>query len=355
MKIIGITGSYGKTSTKEILSTLLGSKYKTLKTKASKNSPIGIAETILSDLQPDHEAFVVEMGAYRPGEIRKMCEMVRPQIGIITAINAQHQDLFGTIETTMKAKYELVQGLVGDKIALFNRDNSHVYQMSQWAKKDHVRVHYFSTQDNTTDVGYRAGNIMSSEKGISFTLSINNQKKSVTAPLIGIHQASNIVAAAGAASVCGLTLAEIVSACRFIVPFEKTMKIIHGPTGATYIDDTFNNNPDAAIAAITYLKSTKRKKILVFQPMIELGNFTDESHKRVGAFAARVCDEIILTNDNYFEPFKEGVVSAAPTCSLHVLETSAAISHLKKILSSGDTVLFKGKEAAHVLSGLLQS
>jgi UDP-N-acetylmuramoyl-tripeptide--D-alanyl-D-alanine ligase len=160
-----------------------------------------------------------------------------------------------------------------------------------------------------------------------------------------------------------MTLAEIISACRFIVPFEKTMKIIHGPHGVTYIDDTFNNNPDAAIAAITYLQRTKKKSstgrsasgriILVFQPMIELGNFTDESHKRVGAFAGKICDEIILTNDNYFEPFKEGVMSASLTCTLQVLTTASAVSHLKKILSPEDTVLFKGKEAALVLSGLL--
>jgi len=123
MIVIGITGSYGKTSTKEILATILGTKFKTLKTEASKNSPIGIAEVILSKLTPDDEVFIVEMGAYKPGEIREMCKIVKPSIGIVTAINEQHQDLFGSIDATVKAKYELIQGLNDGKIAIFNADN----------------------------------------------------------------------------------------------------------------------------------------------------------------------------------------------------------------------------------------
>jgi UDP-N-acetylmuramoyl-tripeptide--D-alanyl-D-alanine ligase len=109
MTVVGITGSFGKTSTKEFLASILGHKYKTLKTRASQNSPIAIAETILSQLKPEHEVFVVEMGAYKSGEIAKMCGMVHPQIGIVTAINEQHQDLFGTIEGTVSAKYELIR------------------------------------------------------------------------------------------------------------------------------------------------------------------------------------------------------------------------------------------------------
>ena len=136
MRVVGITGSYGKTSTKEYLAAILSTKYKVLKTVDSKNSPIGIAEVVLRDLQSDTQIFVVEMGAYKRGEIANMSAMVKPRIGIITAINPQHQDLFGTIENTMAAKYELIAGLRGHKLGIFNADDPRVRKMSEWAKRD---------------------------------------------------------------------------------------------------------------------------------------------------------------------------------------------------------------------------
>ena len=143
--VIGITGSFGKTSTKEFLSTILSSKYSILKTELSKNSAIGISETVLSQLF-DQEMFVVEMGAYKIGEIAEMVKLVQPEVGIITAINAQHQDLFGSIENTMKAKYELLFGLTGKRIAIANADNEYSYTMGQWAKSDGCDV-WFVTKN----------------------------------------------------------------------------------------------------------------------------------------------------------------------------------------------------------------
>jgi len=140
--VIGITGSYGKTSTKDFIATILEGAYPVLKTEASKNSSIGISETVLSYLTPKHQMFVVEMGAYGRGEIKEMAELVKPCIGIITAINAQHQDLFGSIETTMRAKYELLQNLVGQKIAIINEDIEETHRMGQWATKENIQVWY---------------------------------------------------------------------------------------------------------------------------------------------------------------------------------------------------------------------
>lgn len=330
--VIGITGSYGKTSTKEYLATILSSKFNVLKTQASKNSLIGIAEVVLKSLRPDHEVFVVEMGAYKIGEIAQMTEMVQPQVGIITAINEQHQDLFGSIENTMKAKYELLKGLSGKRIAIMNDDNGYVHEMISLAKKDKLDVR-----------GAHITSVVQESRGISFRL--NSVR--VFAPVLGTHQAHNIALAITAAVGAGMGITDAIKAAEKIFPVDRMMKPIAGVNGSTFIDDTFNNNPDAAIAAIDYLATTKGKKIFVFQPMIELGAYAQSAHERVGKRAAQVCDAIIVTNKTYFNSFvqkKDLVLVYGP---------KEAREYIRRTVTSGDTVLFKGKEAQNVLRLLL--
>ena len=355
MTVIGITGSYGKTSTKEILATILSEKFKTLKTEASKNSPIGIAEVVLSTLLPQHEVFIVEMGAYKRGEIAKMCAMVRPEIGIVTAINEQHQDLFGSIEETVTAKYELIQGLSGTKIAIFNADNTYTQKMANRAKNDGCDVMYFSGGDTKSDYLniLRASNIRLSEDGLSFTMRYKNETTDVRVALFGEHQVENVLAASAAALSAGMKLPEIAKACLRVRPFAHTMKPLPGLNGSIFIDDTFNNNPDAARAAIDYLRTTRGKKILVFQPMIELGSFARRRHREIGTYAAAVCDEIILTNDSYLEDFTVGVQSEKKKTRVSVMSASVAAKYLRTEIKKSDTVLFKGKEAARVLTALI--
>lgn len=340
MTVIGITGSYGKTSVKDYLATILSTKYKTIKTEASKNSPIGIAEIILKNLQPDHDVFVVEMGAYKTGEIAQMAAMVKPQIGIITAINEQHQDLFGSMENTMKAKYELIAGLAGKRIAILNVGDNRVQTMASWAKKDGCTV--WGGKFQTTDV--KAG-----FDGLAFTCLFGNEKAMVKAPVIGAHQINNILLAISGAMAVGMTFQEAAKAAGEIRPNSKSLSVIPGINGSIYINDTFNNSPDSARAALDVLRWAKGKKFLVFQPMIELGGYARLRHREVGAYAARICDEIILTNPNFYEAFMEGI---SDSVRVSVLSPDKAAMLLKAKLGKGDAVLFKGKEAAHVLGAL---
>lgn len=337
MTVIGITGSYGKTSTKDYLATILSATFKTLKTEASKNSPIGIAEVILKKLQPDHEVFVVEMGAYKRGEIARMARMVRPQIGIVTAINPQHQDLFGTIENTMKAKYELIAGLTGKRIAIMNTADERVRTMAQWARRDGCDVRKFLFQ-----------NIHASLRGILFECVFGEETGKVASNVIGAHQAANLTLAIAGAVAAGMTLREAARAASRIGPTPKVLEIVPGINGSTFINDTFNNNPDAARAALDVLSWVAGKKYLVFQPMIELGDFAAQSHEDVGRYAGKICDEIILTNRNFYESFIRG----SGTTSASVLAPQKAASILRSKLAKGDAVLFKGKEAEHVLRAL---
>jgi len=135
VKVIGITGSYGKSSTKEFLATILSAKYKVCKTSANRNSEIGVAETVLRELKPEHEIFIVEMGAYRTGEIKAICDIVHPTIGVLTAVSEQHLALFGSLEATKKAKYELIEALPENGIAIFNADNRATRELAEQTLK----------------------------------------------------------------------------------------------------------------------------------------------------------------------------------------------------------------------------
>ena len=352
--VIGITGSYGKTSTKEFLATILETKFTVLKTETSKNSPIAVAELVLSKLRPEHEIFVVEMAAYKKGEIKRMTGMVRPDIGIITAINEQHQDLFGTLENTMKAKYELVEGLSGGKIAIFNADNKYTTKMSTWAKKDNFQVFLYTQEKNNTVSNQiiKAEDIIFHPDHLVFKVEFHNEEEKVTAQVLGEHQVNNILAAMLAAINLGMTLEEVAQAAGKIKPFTKTMEPVAGIPGVTFINDTFNNNTDASKAAIAYLSHLKGRKILVFQPMIELGKFAINAHQEVGKYAAEVCDDIILTSDNFFKDIEQGIKSVSSKIKFQVLTPLEAAKYIKRVTKKGDTVLFKGKEAEGVLKTL---
>lgn len=352
--VIGITGSYGKTSTKEYLVTILSQKFQVLKTEASKNSAIGIAEVVLSKLTPEHEIFVVEMGAYKKGEIKQMADMVLPQIGILTAINEQHQDLFGSIVSTMHAKYELVEGLTGKKIAIMNADNMYVKEMMRWAQKDNVTVWEYTKEQNSKESYvtklFQITRQGQSASGISFILKNDRSGVNVRASIYGIHQVQNITAAIAGAVACGMTLKDAAKGAGLVLPVDRMMKPMKGLNGSVFIDDTFNNNPEGAIAALDYLNLSKGKKYLVFQPMIELGEYAKSAHERVGEYAARVCEEIILTSKNYFEDFDRGVRKTSEGKHARVLQAIETANYIRESVFSGDTVLFKGKEAARVLT-----
>lgn len=360
MTVVGITGSYGKTSVKEYLATVLAKKYATLKTEASKNSPIGIAEVILRSLRPKHSVFVVEMGAYKRGEISTMSSMVKPQIAILTAINPQHQDLFGSIETTMKAKYELIRGLTGRRIAIINLDDSHVREMGLWAQADGCDVWGYAQSKKSIDAYtgrlgrvFWASETKAALEGVRFRCHYGTASFLVSARVLGEHQVQNILAAIAGAVACGMTFEESCQSASGVSGASKVMEIHRGIKGSIYIDDTFNNNPDAARAAIHFLDHVKGKKILVFQPMIELGSYAASSHEEVGRLAGKVCDTIFLTNRNYFEDFARGVSESAKS-DLRVASPSQVAEFIRSRIGKGDAVLFKGKDTEHALKLLIK-
>lgn len=351
--VIGITGSYGKTSTKEYLSTILSDSVSTLKTQESKNSPIGIAEVIIRMLKPEHKVFVVEMGAYKIGEIGAMCDIVRPQIGIVLSVNPQHQDLFGSIETTMKAKYELIEHLSGKNIAIVNYDDRRVRTLSEWAIRDGHHV-WFVTKESKEKLKndtYIIADIESTLSRLRFSVTCGTQQGEVSTSIIGSHQVINITSAIAGAIAAGMPFPKAVSSSMKLTRVAHVLEKVKGIHGSVFIDDTFNNNPDAAKAAISILSPYKKRKILVFQPMIELGTYAQSSHYDVGVAAGKVCDEVLLVGEDWSEHFIKGVRASGGRCVVHVLSIHKAVAYLRAHVTSKDVILFKGKSAGAVLSG----
>ncbi len=355
MIVVGITGSIGKSTTKEFLATILKDRFQVLKTAGSQNAAIGVAETILRDLKPDHEIFVVDMAAYKRGEIAKIARLVNPQIGIVTAINEQHLDLFGTLEHTMEAKYELISHLTGSGIAIFNADNPFTRRMAEQAFREGREV-WMYTKEGMKYSGaskiIEGKNIMASIDSLSLTIAAGIEKEALTVPISGVHQASTVLAGVAGSMACGMSLMDAVRNARRITAFRKTMERISGPNGSLFIDDTWNNNPEAASMAIRFLSLAKGKKFLVFQPMIELGGDTQRAHKEVGALAGKICDEIILTNRTFSQFFIEGATDGGFGHTVHIFSPNQAATFIGSHVQKGDMVLFKGKEAGKVLNAL---
>ncbi|MBU1615018.1 UDP-N-acetylmuramoyl-tripeptide--D-alanyl-D-alanine ligase [bacterium] len=338
LKVIAITGSYGKTSTKHILGRLLSGKYNVLATPESYNTPMGICKVIRGQLKLEHEIFIVEMGAYKRGEIKKLCDLVHPQIGILTSVGPQHLERFKNIDNVVAAKYELIESLPGDGVAIFNNDNEHCRHL---ANKTKIKTVRYATESQDRKADLLAKDICSNSQGVRFTCKGGTQFQT---KLLGRHSVANILAATSAALECGMTLKEVADAVKRLEPVPHRLQLIQGAGGVTVIDDAFNANPAGAMEALEVLKSFDQgAKVLVTPGLIELGDQEFEQNKRFGVKAAQVCDFIFLVGPKRTIPIMEGLKEAGfpgeQVVAVKSLEEATA--RLKQILKSGDVVLFE--------------
>ena len=348
--VIGITGSYGKGSTKEFLYTVLSHKFNVLKTVSTYNTPIGIARTILSGLDAKKRVFIVEMGAYKTGDISFMSHMVKPKMGIITAVNDQHVSLFGSIDKIKKSKYELIESLPKEGIALFNGNNEITHKFYQKCKKK--KILYFADYNNLgISADLRAFDIKENKFSLSFSLIFKNQNLGkFHVNLLGRHNVQNILPCIAVAHELGMNSSEIKFALSKIVPMEKTMQPFTNLKRVTLIDDTYNANPDAAIVAAEYMKVYKGKKIYVMQPMIELGKLAAQDHQKVAEIIADIADIFFVTNKNFLNYIKKGIEQADGVCDLRIATPKEISDFIVKNCKVGDVVVFEGKESALSLS-----
>jgi len=335
LRVIGITGSYGKTTTKEFLSEILGKNFKVIKTPKNINADIGIALFILRTSFADADIFVVEMGAYRMGEIKIISDMVGPEIGVLTAINEQHLALFKTVENTTKTKYELLQSLPEDGLAVVNADNPHCMSLIDSVKAKKALFGFDSDHDPRLHIV----DIKVKDQELKFQYTLYKESHILAAPVMGEHIAMNIAPCVIVADHLGMSQQEITQAVSELsIPEIVLTTYMYG--SAIILDDSYNSNPDGFKAALTILSSypSSKHRIVITRGMLELGDRSDELHEEVAGAIAFSADELILIKNEYEEPMKRGLVGKYNT-EMQVIDTDLTLMTYVKSLYSKDVVV----------------
>ena len=340
MRVIGITGSYGKSSTKEFLSQILASKYTIKKTPKNINTEIGVAKHILSTNFSNDDVYVVEMGAYRIKEIQNICDMVHPTIGILTAIAPQHLSLFGSMENIAQAKQELLLSLPKDGWAITNVDNEYCRQVIK-NLSCHVRT-FGSDEDYKPDV--LITDIENTKTGISYTVSDEYMRMTVSLNILGKHNTFNIIPAAIAAKKIGMTDEEINTAVEKLTPGHGSITFV--PYGkAVIINDSYNSNPEGFKAALDLLNtfpSTKRR-IVITRGMRELGDLSDQLHEQIGGEISFVADELVITEKDVAPPLTQGIVSKFHTDIKHMYSPQELLEYVQSLKDSDVVILIENR------------
>ncbi len=302
LTVIGVTGSYGKTSLKFFLKELLSEKFNVLATPESFNTPMGVVKTIRESLKPTHEIFICEMGAKHVGDIKEICDIVHPRHGVITSVGPQHLETFKTIENVRKTKFELANVLPSDGKLFVNGD-------SEEARKEEGNFNRIYYGVETKD-GYSAKDISLSPSGTDFTVvTPDGSEERFHMHLIGYVNVLNVLGAVSVAHSFGIPLSELKVPVRRLAPVAHRLELReHG--SFTIIDDAYNSNPVGSKAAVETLKDFDGVRILITPGMVELGSEENELHYKFGTYAAPCCDYILLVNRYRTQEIKRGALDS---------------------------------------------
>lgn len=341
VRIIGITGSVGKTTTKEVAAAVLAARYSTLKSEASYNNEIGLPLTLVH-LTDEHERAVLEMGMYDVGEIADLARIAKPHVGVVTIIGPVHLERAKTLKRIVQAKTELVEALppAPEGVAILNYDDEHVRGMAEATK---ARVCYYGLSPEA--------NLWADEieglglEGIRFKLHHNGEEMHVKLPLLGRHSVHTALRAAAVGLVEGMDWQEIVEGLRG--PSQQLRLVaVPGPEGSTILDDTYNASPASTIAALNLLDELDGRKIAVLGDMLELGDYEQEGHEKVGLRALEVADVLITVGKLGKIIGKAALRWGMDAQQVHIVEGCAeAITLLEKLVAADDVVLVKGSRA----------
>ena len=337
LTVVGITGSYGKTTTKFILTRILSEKFNVVCTPQSFNTPLGVVRTVRGDLKPQTQIFVCEMGAKNIGDIKEICDIANPDYAIITSVGAQHLETFKSVDNVYKTKFELADAvkLKGGKIFI-NGDCKEITDRNT----DQSYIGFGLNQSNK----FRAENISYGRSGSCFDLILDTEKIRVNTKLLGLHSVADIVAAAGVAYTLGVTAKDIAFAISALKPTEHRLELKSFKNSSLLIDDAYNANPEGCLAAVRVLSHFEgMKKTIITPGLIELGEKEYECNFNLGVEAAKHCDKIILVGENRSKPIKDGVLSTDfNTDNLFVAKSfNEAMSIYLKDLTSDSVVLLE--------------
>lgn len=336
IRVIGITGSVGKSTTKETVAEVLNQRYRTLKSPGNLNNEIGLPLTILK-LGSGYQRAVLEMGFYVPGEIAFLCDIAQPQVGVVTNIGTVHAERAGSQEVIAQGKSELIQALPEDGVAILNFDDPWVRKMEE---KTHAQVFFYGLSsesdlwaDNVEGLGL---------DGIRFRLHYKRETLHAHVPLIGRHSVHTALRATAVGLVEGLTWQEIFDGLN-LGHTQLRLVAVRSKTGALLLDDTYNASPESMLAALNLLDELDGRKIAVLGDMLELGQYERQGHEMVGLRAAQVAD-ILLTLGSRAHIIAEAARRSGMSKSsvLEFEELEAIVEWLNGNLSKDDSVLIKG-------------
>ncbi|MDE6558667.1 MAG: UDP-N-acetylmuramoyl-tripeptide--D-alanyl-D-alanine ligase, partial [Muribaculaceae bacterium] len=338
--VIGITGSYGKTSTKHYLHTILSEKFETLMTPGSYNTPMGVIRTVREMMKPYTEIFICEMGAKQKGDIKEICDLVSPDCGIITAVGPMHLETFGSIDNVCSTKFELSDAIPANGFVIVNNDFAPA-AAREVSNTDVIR--YAVT--NTSNCDYVAKDVVYSTEGTSFkVVSPDGIEMTFRTKLIGESNISNLLAAIITAIKMGMDEETIRRGVNRIEQVEHRLSIKRTPGGVTIIDDAFNSNPVGSKMALEVLgQFTGGRRICVTPGMIELGDRREELNEELGRHIGQHSDIAIVVNAYNRDALVKGILDTGfDKKNLHIVDSfSSSQQLLSRILRSGDTILYE--------------
>ncbi len=344
-RVIGVTGSVGKTTTKELIAAVLSTRYRTFKTEGNYNNEIGLPLMLLK-LTEAHERAVLEMGFYQPGEIKFLCDLARPQVGVVNNVYAVHLERAGSIDNIARGKGELVEALppAPGGVAVLNADDPLVLAMRH---RTRARVFTYGL-DPAADVW--ADQIESlGLAGIRFQLHHRRETLHVRAPLLGRHSVHTCLRAAAVGLIDGLTWQEIVEGFQALGATQLRLVAVTGPEGSVILDDTYNASPESVVAALNLLNELEGRRVAVLGDMLELGAYEEMGHRLVGRRARDVADLLITVGPRARIIAEEARDAGLPTAAVVELDDAEqALGHLRRIIQRGDVVLLKGSRGVHL-------
>ncbi|MDD5098103.1 MAG: UDP-N-acetylmuramoyl-tripeptide--D-alanyl-D-alanine ligase [Candidatus Pacebacteria bacterium] len=346
--VIGVTGSYGKSSTKEFLKAILFGEFKVLATEKNENSEIGISSLILQKLKEDHEIFICEMGAYNRGGIKLLCDIVKPKIGVLTGINNQHLATFGSQKNIIKTKFELIDSLPEEGLAVLNWDNDFIKDNFD-SKVNNIKYALSEEQD------IWAEDIKENKYSISFKVVTSiGESCDFKANVLGSYNIPNILAAVTIARRLGMSLEDIAEKVKSA---ELGIQVKKGDWGLNIINATYSSNFNGIISHLEYLKNWEGRKVLVMPCLIELGFDGKETHRKIGRKIGEVCDLAIITSKDYFkEIFNGAVESNMKKDKILFMEDSDKIfQKLSVCARDGDIVLLESRVPNGLINKLLKN
>lgn len=340
LKVIAITGSYGKTSTKEILSQLLAKRFQVITIPRNLNTDYSISSFILNSDFSKADLFIVEIGAYNKGDVAFSCDIVLPDIGILTTIGPEHLSLFGSMDNIRKTKFELLEALPADGLGITNTDNDYIRPHIE--EITNVPVKTFGI-DEDFDPDCLITHMNGKATGTDFHVQCEGKPYDLSTKVIGEHNVKNIVPSMMVALHLGMTKAQVTAAVEDLVPISRLLIKEYGQ--ATILNDSYNSNPEGFKAALNLLSSypSDKERIVITRGMLELGDQSEEQHEKIAGEISFAADRLVLINKDFEAPIRKGLVKKYGIKLDVITDQKELLSFIKSLKQKNVVILIENR------------